>query len=621
MDKRTVIAVLLTFVVLVAWQLLFVAPKQRELAEKRKAAEELERIRTDSLAAPEERRLAEATDGDVVQRSEERPEAEEPVSQVEPAFTTAAPPVNITIRTGTMRVVLNSIAADIREVELLGFERMKDGNVQLIPDDGMGGLAVSLFDGASWRRITEAGYGVVVNGRNVVEDEEFVLSEEAPEAVVAFVLEHPDGGRLEKRFTLTNAGHEVRLDVEIEREGWLRGMSAYALLWDCGLAVNEKNEANDVRQFAALGMVGEEYYQEAARKFSKEKEKVHEGMVAWAGARTKYFLSAVIPEERRSGTLALVGDKATNLVGYEIRYPFRGDPRFVHDAYVCYLGPLDMNELKNYGVGLERTIDLGRLRFLSVLVLRFMLFLKRFIPNYGVIIIILSVLTKILFYRLTHKSTRSMKDMQRLQPKIKELQEKYKDDKERLNKETMKLYKEAGVNPLGGCLPLLLQMPVFFALFNVLRNTIELRGAPFALWISDLSSPDVLFEFGFSIPFIGNEFHLLPILMGGAMVLQTKMGASPTGEAAPAAQTKMMSTMMPIMFTFFFYGMPSGLVLYWIVNNILTIVQQYYIHKEVDKEEREKAEKEAADEKRTSRGSKKKNGPKVVIDRSDDIEH
>jgi YidC/Oxa1 family membrane protein insertase len=181
--------------------------------------------------------------------------------------------------------------------------------------------------------------------------------------------------------------------------------------------------------------------------------------------------------------------------------------------------------------------------------------------------------------------------MQRLQPKIKELQGRFKDDKEKLNKEMMKLYKEAGVNPLGGCLPLLLQMPVFIALYNVLRNTIELRGAPFALWINDLSSPDVLFSFGATIPFIGSEFHLLPILMGGAMVLQTKLGGSPTGEGAPAAQTKMMSTMMPIMFTVIFYGMPSGLVLYWLVNNILSIVQQYYVHKEIEREEQEKAEK------------------------------
>jgi len=619
MDKRTVIAVLLTFVVLVAWQMLYVAPKQKEIAQRR-AAEVMEGPRIDSLSALQgDGGGADAAVREVETQEERRPEIETP-----PAvgmLSTGAPPVEITVRTQTMRIKLNSLAADIREVELTGYERMNGGNVQLIPDEGRGGLAISLFDGVSWRRLTDAGYKAVVNGRRIMEAEEITLGDASPEATVYFVFEGEAGGRIEKRFTFRSTGYEVRLDVEIEREGGLRVMSAYALVWDCGLPVNEKNKAMDMRQFAALGMVGEEYYQEASRRFSKEKEKLHEGMVTWAGVRTKYFLSAIIPERQKSGTLALLGDKESDFVGYAIRYPFRGDPRLVQDAYTCYLGPLDMNDLKYYGVGLERTIDLGRLRVLSVLALRFMLFLNRYIPNYGVIIIIMSILTKVLFYRLTHKSTKSMKDMQRLQPKIKELQEKFKGDKERLNKETMKLYKEAGVNPLGGCLPLLLQMPVFFALFNVLRNTIELRGAPFALWISDLSSPDVLFEFGFSIPFIGNEFHLLPILMGGAMVLQTKMGASPTGEAAPAAQTKMMTTMMPIMFTFFFYSMPSGLVLYWIVNNILTIVQQYYVHQEVEKEEREKEGKEVATTGKTSREKKKKDGPKVVIDRSEDIEH
>jgi len=620
MDKRTVMAVLLTFVVLVAWQMLYVGPKQKELLRERRAAEALERTRTDSLSATEEEGAGEeAAAMEPAERGERRPEPMTPAAGGSIAMN--APAVEITIRTETMRVVLNSLAADIRGVELLEYERGGEGLVQLVPDGGKGGLALALFDGASWRRLTDAGFSTIVNGRPVEENDEIVLGGETSRAAVAFVADGPAGGRIEKRFTFTSTGYEVLLDVEIVREGGLRGTSAYALLWDCGLALNEKDESGDVRQFAALGMVGEEYYQEAARKFSKEDEKTHEGMVAWAAARTKYFLSAVIPENKRSATLAMLGDKESNFVGYAIRYPFRGDPRIVQDAYRCYLGPLDMNTLKAYDIGLERTIDLGRMRFLSVLALRFMLFLKKFIPNYGVIIIIMSVLTKVLFYRLTHKSTKSMKDMQRLQPKIKELQAKYKDDKEKLNKETMKLYKETGVNPLGGCLPLLLQMPIFFALFNVLRNTIELRGAPFALWMDDLSSPDVLFDFGFSIPFIGSEFHLLPLLMGGAMVLQTKMGASPTGEAAPAAQTKMMTTMMPIMFTFFFYHMPSGLVLYWIVNNILTIVQQYYVHKEVDKEEREKAEKEAAVTGKASRKERRKGGSKVLIDRSDDIEN
>jgi YidC/Oxa1 family membrane protein insertase len=153
----------------------------------------------------------------------------------------------------------------------------------------------------------------------------------------------------------------------------------------------------------------------------------------------------------------------------------------------------------------------------------------------------------------------------------------------------MKLYKEAGVNPLGGCLPLLLQMPVFFALYSVLSNTIELRGAPFVGWIKDLSTPDTLFSWKQSLPIIGNEFHLLPILMGAAMIFQTKTGGSPTGDTVPAAQTKMMTYFMPVIMTVFFYSMPSGLVLYWLVNNVATIIQQYFVQKELDAEEAARA--------------------------------
>jgi YidC/Oxa1 family membrane protein insertase len=149
----------------------------------------------------------------------------------------------------------------------------------------------------------------------------------------------------------------------------------------------------------------------------------------------------------------------------------------------------------------------------------------------------------------------------------------------------MKLYKTAGVNPLGGCLPLLLQMPVFFALYSVLSNTIELRNAPFVSWINDLSVPDALFGWKQAIPVIGSEFHLLPILMGVAMIYQSKLGGSPTGDTVPAAQTKMMTYLMPVIMTVFFYSMPSGLVLYWLVNNVAQIVQQYFVQKELDAEE------------------------------------
>jgi YidC/Oxa1 family membrane protein insertase len=193
------------------------------------------------------------------------------------------------------------------------------------------------------------------------------------------------------------------------------------------------------------------------------------------------------------------------------------------------------------------------------------------------------VLTKVLFYRLTHKSFKSMKQMQDLQPKLQALKEKYGDDRQKMSQETMKVYKEAGVNPLGGCLPMLLQMPVFIALFNVLKYTIELRNAPFVGWITDLSQQEVLFHLPITLPLLGDAFSLLPILMGLSMFAQSKLGGSPTGGPSGATPPGF-QTMLPIVFTVLFYKMPSGLVIYWIINTVLSVAQQYYIHREPQSE-------------------------------------
>ncbi len=495
--------------------------------------------------------------------------------------------IEVVVATDRMRVLLSSAGGEIRSVKLLDYSRNEEESVELVPEGAKGGMALSVERGGEWRDLSDVVFDVSVdglpagNGRQVT-----VTGQEQVE--VAFEVEGAGGGRIEKRYTFTGDGYEVGMNVKMRRDGELQGTGAYSVAWKCGMGLNEVDEKAEKRLLAALGKVGEELYKESVGKFGDSREKSFEGgMVIWACARSRYFLSAIIPEVNRPGSVKLIGSKQESLIGYSIGYPFRGDPRLVEDSFSCYLGPLDIHRLKGYGNGLEKAIELGWLRFFSIWILRLMKMMKSFIPNYGLIIIILSVLTKVLFYRLTHKSFKSMKDMQRIQPKMKELQEKYKNDRERLNKETMKLYKEAGVNPLGGCLPLLFQMPVFIALFGVLRNTIELRHAPFMLWINDLSSPDVLFGFGVKLPFLGSNFHLLPVLMGGAMVLQSKLGGSPTGQTGPAAQTKMMSTMMPIVFTVIFYSMPSGLVLYWLVNNVLTIIQQYYAHKQIEAEERE----------------------------------
>jgi YidC/Oxa1 family membrane protein insertase len=203
-------------------------------------------------------------------------------------------------------------------------------------------------------------------------------------------------------------------------------------------------------------------------------------------------------------------------------------------------------------------------------------FLHDFIPNYGLAIIILTIMIKAVLWPLGSKSYKSMSEMKKIQPLMKEIREKYKDDKKKMNQEVMALYKTYKINPLGGCLPMVVQLPVFFALYRMLYQAIELRHAPFFLWINDLSAPDRLFRFGFSIPFMEPPYGIpvLTLVMGASMLLQQKM-SPPMGDPT---QAKMMM-LMPIVFTVIFINFSSGLVLYWLVNNILSIAQQYYIQR------------------------------------------
>ena len=225
--------------------------------------------------------------------------------------------------------------------------------------------------------------------------------------------------------------------------------------------------------------------------------------------------------------------------------------------YDVYVGPQDYAALQSLRLGLEGAIDLGAkwVRPLSRAILATLIAVHRVIPNYGVTIILFSTLINLLFFPLTYRSTKSMRQMSALKPRLDALQEKHKDDAQKLSEATMRLYKEAGVNPLAGCLPLLLQMPIFFALYAVLFRTIELRQAPFVFWIHDLSRADVVYHLPFALPIIGSGLCILPVIMGITSYFQSKQTMMDPSQQA-------MVVMMPVMMTFIFFSMPSGLVLY-----------------------------------------------------------
>jgi len=235
-----------------------------------------------------------------------------------------------------------------------------------------------------------------------------------------------------------------------------------------------------------------------------------------------------------------------------------------------------MQVLKDVDHDLSKAIHFGMFDIIAKPLLWFMNFIYSRIPNYGIAIIVLTILTKILLWPLGSKSYKSMSEMKRLQPLMAEIREKHKDDKKMMNQEIMSLYRTYKINPMGGCLPMILQIPVFFALYRMLYQAIELRHAPFFLWINDLSAPDRLFHFSFSIPFMQPPYGIpvLTVIMGATMLLQQKMSPPP----GDPTQAKMMM-LMPIVFTVIFINFSSGLVLYWLINNILSIAQQTYIQK------------------------------------------
>lgn len=290
--------------------------------------------------------------------------------------------------------------------------------------------------------------------------------------------------------------------------------------------------------------------------------KIYGQRIVWSGFTTKYFFTAIKPFFTIDQLFIGLGDNFIENKFYSEPVTIRPE-QSVDYNYSVYFGPRQLEILASSGQQFEETINYGFFHPLAKPLIVVLKFFYKYVGNYGVAIILLTICIKLIFWPLTHKSYKSMKGMQRLQPEMKRLREKYGSDKQKLNQELMAFYKTHKVNPLGGCLPMLIQIPVFFALYRVLLGSIELRHAPFMLWITDLSAKD--------------PYYVTPLIMGVTMFLQQKM--TPTN--MDPMQEKVM-LMMPVIFTFMFLNFPSGLVIYWLVNNLLTILQQYLIRRQPD---------------------------------------
>jgi len=312
----------------------------------------------------------------------------------------------------------------------------------------------------------------------------------------------------------------------------------------------------------------------------KEKDSDLSGKITWIASLDRYFMKAVIPDVQQQNAHLHSKKNADGTV----HISFTGDEKIIKPgekaefAFDVYIGSKRLETLKSVGKKLDAAVDFGWFDIIAKFCLLVMNLIHKIIPNYGVAVILLTVLIKLLLWPLGNKSYKAMGAMKKLQPEINKIREKYEHDKTRMNQEIMALYKTYKVNPMSGCLPLLAQMPIFIGLYRMLYESVELRHAPFFGWITDLSAPDRLFHFSFSIWGIDppTGIPVLTLVMGATMFLQQKM--SPPAGGDPM-QAKMFLYFMPIMMTLIFINFPAGLVLYWLVNNIISISQQYYTQK------------------------------------------
>lgn len=386
--------------------------------------------------------------------------------------------------------------------------------------------------------------------------------------VVTFTGGAPGGIQVIKRFTLRDGDPVVGLDVEVTGVPITSASPALEIGWLGGLPRAERNHKLEMAAMTAVASVGQSIEKLQPSRSKTPVLKRYPGAVHWVGTHNKYFFAGILPPDNVATEAVLTGQPGDEPVaGAALRMPIAGTS--ANYAFKVYLGPLSYPQLK--AVGMDRAVDLGWkwILPLSRVLLSLMTFIYKLVPNYGVVIILLSILIKVAFYPMTVSGLRSMREMQRIQPEMERLRKKYADDPQKLQQTTMALYRDNKINPVGGCLPLLLQMPVFIALYPVLANSVELRQAPFFGWIKDLSAPDVLW----TIPGVNFDLHILPAFMAGTMFWQQKLTPTNPSQAS-------MTYLMPIMMLFFLYASPSGLTLYWTMLNILSVVQQYLINRE-----------------------------------------
>jgi YidC/Oxa1 family membrane protein insertase len=485
----------------------------------------------------------------------------------------------LTIRTDLYTAELSTRGGLLRTWELTKYLTWDKRPVQLV-DYASGGDFSLLFTSSDGKLVNTRAFFFDIAGApgNVID------LTGGGTASVDMVLPIATGGRIVKRFTFTNGTYQFDVDLTMEGAASVVSNFEYQIVWEHGLRYAEQNSVDESGFTGAEALSGGEMVEIDARTPGEPQKLDVTGATSWVSTHTKYFTLAMLAEEGKTQGAYLEGHAAAapnnglvETYTVALKMPYRGGAGESSKVQV-YLGPMDYRTLRNYGRGLDQTISLGARWIIRPIAQYFMIplfeFLHSFIANYGLVILLFSVIIKVILHPLTRTSMRSMRKLQALQPMMNEIREKYKGDTEKMGQAQMNLYKEYGINPASGCLPLLLQMPILFALYQVFRSTIGLRQAEFVGWITDLSIPDAIVHLPFTVPFFGiTQISGITLAMGATMFVQQRM--TPTDP-----RNKAMVWLMPLLFMLMFNNLPSGLNLYYFIFNLLSIGQQYLFNRQ-----------------------------------------
>jgi YidC/Oxa1 family membrane protein insertase len=503
----------------------------------------------------------------------------------------AATEQELTVEGAHFRAVFDARGGVLRSWKLKDYTNAAGAPVELVAGDSLGALGLRL-DGPTGtvdlsRTIfsvsegeTAGAAGDVPAPATGVRVLNFVAEGSLVEGSPADSAATPGAGvvRIARTYRIDLASYTAEMEIRVEGVPNSRLDHRLVIGWEQGIPDQEVHPKSERPYKAAVALLGSDLVRDgygggrgvgcscSGGKAAHGGERSYPGMVRWAGVRGKYFTGLLVPDQEIEATMIAGSDPAAGRVGMRLLLPLADEGATLH-RFTVYAGPIEYGTLRTLDARLKcnvtRIVDFGGkyIAPISKATQWFLVNVHSVVPNYGLVILLLAIFVRVVFHPLTVKAMQSQRRLQQLKPELDRVNEEYKDNPEVRTKKIMELHKQHGVNPLGGCLPLLVQMPVIWALYNVLMNAIELRKAPFGLWVHDLAAPDTIGA-AFGIP-----INPLPLLMAGTMFWQQKLTPTDPRQAP-------MLLMMPIMMTFFFYGLPSGLVFYWTVTNLLAIVQQ-----------------------------------------------